>query len=324
MSRTRKMGFLALGVIALSMQAASAADVVRVGGGSLSDTVAKSKGLYAKYNLEVRSGSLGGSDAVRSGLAKGDLDIADYGVDNAIAMIEQMGADVVVVAGMTATPNDLIAQPEIKTLADLRGKTILVDAPDTQNALAMKKIVAGAGLKAGVDYQLKEAGGTPKRVALMRQSKENAATMSSPMVMLADKPEFTKLASSADTVGPLLAYAAYTRRDWAKTNEDVLVRYIAAHIEAQRWIMAPANKDAVVSMIAEENKVPHAQAERFYALNMTRFGWRKDVTFDLEGFRNVLKLRAEVEGTWGGTPPPAERYYDLSYHAKALKLVDKR
>ena len=37
-----------------------------------------------------------------------------------------------------------------------------------------------------------------------------------------------------------------------------------------------------------------------------------------EGFRNVLKLRAEIEGQWGDTPPPAEKYLDLSYYARAL------
>ena len=35
------------------------------------------------------------------------------------------------------------------------------------------------------------------------------------------------------------------------------------------------------------------------------------------GFRKVLALRAEIEGSWGGKPPPAERYVDLSYYTKA-------
>jgi hypothetical protein len=38
----------------------------------------------------------------------------------------------------------------------------------------------------------------------------------------------------------------------------------------------------------------------------------------MPGFNNVLKLRAEIEGQWGGTPPPAEKYLDLSYYEKAL------
>jgi hypothetical protein len=44
----------------------------------------------------------------------------------------------------------------------------------------------------------------------------------------------------------------------------------------------------------------------------------KDAKFDMPGFHNVLKLRAEIEGQWGGTPPPPDLYIDLSYYDKAL------
>jgi hypothetical protein len=30
----------------------------------------------------------------------------------------------------------------------------------------------------------------------------------------------------------------------------------------------------------------------------------RDAKFNLEGFRNVLKLRADIESQWGGNPPP--------------------
>jgi hypothetical protein len=33
-------------------------------------------------------------------------------------------------------------------------------------------------------------------------------------------------------------------------------------------------------------------------------GFEKDAQLDQEGFRNVLKLRAEVAGQWGGHVPP--------------------
>ena len=38
----------------------------------------------------------------------------------------------------------------------------------------------------------------------------------------------------------------------------------------------------------------------------------------MEGFKNVLKLRAEIEGQWGGNPPEPGKYIDLSYYNKAL------
>jgi len=47
-------------------------------------------------------------------------------------------------------------------------------------------------------------------------------------------------------------------------------------------------------------------------------GYDKDAQIDLEGFRNVLKLRATHLGTWGGNPPDPAKYLDLSYYQKAL------
>ena len=31
-----------------------------------------------------------------------------------------------------------------------------------------------------------------------------------------------------------------------------------------------------------------------------------------------MKLRAEIEGQWGGKPPAPEKYVDLSYYDRAL------
>jgi hypothetical protein len=47
-------------------------------------------------------------------------------------------------------------------------------------------------------------------------------------------------------------------------------------------------------------------------------GFAADARLDMEGFKNVLKLRAEVEGQWGGHPPAPEKYYDSTYYAAAL------
>jgi hypothetical protein len=43
-----------------------------------------------------------------------------------------------------------------------------------------------------------------------------------------------------------------------------------------------------------------------------------DAKVDLAGFKNVLKLRAELHGDWGGIPPTPEQYLDLSYYERAL------
>jgi ABC-type nitrate/sulfonate/bicarbonate transport system substrate-binding protein len=297
---------------------------LRVGGGSFTTSVAQSNGTFGKYGLQIQlpRGAAGGSEEVRRWLATGELDLADYGVDNAVAMVENARVDVIIVAATDYTPTELVAQPEIKSIADLRGKIVLVDAPNTQNALALKKILSAAGLTSGTDYQMKEAGGTSARVAAMLKQKEFAATMASGQTAAqARQGGLVSLATTSNIVGPMLRYGVFTRRQWAKENSDPLVRYIAAHIEAQRWIMSPENKDKIIDMVAEQRKLSRDLAGGLYAMDMGPNGLAKDAAIDVARFSNVLKFRAEVEGSWGGKAPPPDRYYDASYHKKALAIV---
>jgi ABC-type nitrate/sulfonate/bicarbonate transport system substrate-binding protein len=315
-------------VVACIAGAASAQDsnrqTVKLGGGSFTTSVAQSNGLFTNYGLriEIPRSASGGSAEVRRWLASGELDLADYGVDNAVAMVENAGVDVILVAATDYTPTVLVAQPEIKSIADLRGKTVLVDAPNTQNALALKKILSTAGLSAGKDYQMKEAGGTSARVAALLKQKEYAATMASGQTAAqARQHGLVSLASTSNIVGPMLRYGVFTRRQWAKENSDLLVRYLAAHIVAQRWIMNPENKNKVIDMVMQERKLPRDLAEALYAMDLGPDGLAKDGIIDAARFANVLKFRAEVEGSWGGKPPSPDRYYDTSYHEKALAMV---
>ena len=130
------------------------------------------------------------------------------------------------------------------------------------------------------------------------------------------------LATTANIFGPTLRYGIFTRRQWAQENGDPLVRYLAAQIEAQRWIMNPANQKQVIDTVARQAKLSRDLAGQIYDMDMGPNGLAKDAAIDVQRFANVLKFRAEVEGSWGGKAPPPDRYYDASYHAKALSLVN--
>jgi ABC-type nitrate/sulfonate/bicarbonate transport system substrate-binding protein len=323
-----RLGYLAV-CLFLWTQAAPAQEAniksLKLGGGSFTTSVAQANGIFTKHGLGIqipRSAS-GGSAEVRRWLASGELDLADYGVDNAIAMVENAGVDVILVAATDYTPTEMVVQPEIKSLADLRGKVVLVDAPNTQNALALKRILSTAGLSAGADYQMKEAGGTGARVAAMAKQKEYAATMASGQTAAqARQYGLVSIASTSNIVGPMLRYGVFTRRQWAKENSETLVRYLAAHIEAQRWILNPENKNRIIDMIAQQRKLSRELAAGIYEMDTSPNGLARDAAIDVARFSNVLKFRAEVEGSWGGKAPPPERYYDATYHKKALALVN--
>jgi hypothetical protein len=72
-------------------------------------------------------------------------------------------------------------------------------------------------------------------------------------------------------------------------------------------------------MVADWLKVPRDIAVQSYEIATEPIdGFSKDAKIDMEGFKNVLMLRAEIGGQWGGTAPSPQRYLDLSYHTRAI------
>ena len=278
------------------------------------------QGIFAKYGIEVETDNKKNSDELRGELAAGKGALAYLAVDNAVAMVELAKADVVIVMGGEGSQNELIVQPEIKTIQDLRGKTLIVDAPNTAYALQLKKILSLSGLQAGKDYEIKPIGATPQRLAAMREHKDYAGSMLGPPVSLVAKHDgFISLGSVQQLIGPYQAAGFFTLRTWAKDHRDVLLAFLTACIDAQRWLMAPANKPQVIDLLVSEYHLAPDVAAETYESTMTRpGGYAKDAQLDPEGFKNVLKLRAEVEGQWGGHPPSIDKYYDPSYYDAAL------
>jgi NitT/TauT family transport system substrate-binding protein len=280
------------------------------------------KGIFEKRGFKIELHLTENSRSQRDGLASGQFDIVHSAVDNALAMIEVAKHDVVIVTGGDSGMNEFFVQSEIKSFADLKGRTLVVDAPDTAYALQAKKILASHGLKEGADYTVKPVGAGVYRFKAMAESKDNAAAiLNLPFTVQAEALGMKSLGRTTDMLGPYQAGGAFLMRAFAREHPAVLERYIAAYIEALRWVREPANRAENIALLIEKLKISGKEAERTYELLMDPgFGFAPDAKFDLEGFKNVLALRAEIEG---GTPAAPERYIDLGYYARAMRLVGR-
>jgi ABC-type nitrate/sulfonate/bicarbonate transport system substrate-binding protein len=280
---------------------------------------AQHNGSFAKHGLTVDRRIAPGSQELRDGLAQGRYQIVHTAVDNAVAMAEQAGVDVVVVLGGDNGWNDLLVQPEIKTYGDLRGKTVVVDAPDTAFAFQLYQMLKlnGVGLN---EITVKPVGATRFRLHAITTDKSVAASMLNPPFSLqAEQAGIKKLATAVDVIGPYLSTAGFVLRSWASNNGDTLVRYIQAYVEGLRWSMHPSNKGEAIALLADGLNLSQDIAARSYAIAVdANNGFMLDAKVDMAGFKNVLKLRAELHGDWGGIPPAPERYLDLSHYARAL------
>jgi ABC-type nitrate/sulfonate/bicarbonate transport system substrate-binding protein len=280
---------------------------------------AQQKGFFAKRGLAVDQKIAPGSQELRDGLAQGRYQIVHTAVDNAIAMAEQAKVDIVVVLGGDNGWNDLFVQPEIKSYADLRGKTVVVDAPDTAFAFQLYKMLKLNGISQS-EITVKPVGATRFRLQAITTDKSVAASMlNMPFSFLAEQAGVKKFATAVDVIGPYLSTAGFVLRPWARDNGDALVRYLQAYIEGLRWSLDPANKAEAIELLAKGLNISQDIAARSYAVATDRkTGFMPDAKVDIDGFNNVLKLRAELHGDWGGKPPLPEQYLDLSHYQRAL------
>jgi ABC-type nitrate/sulfonate/bicarbonate transport system substrate-binding protein len=284
---------------------------------------AQHNNFFGKQGLAIELLNTPNSDVLRDGLAKGDHQIAHAAVDNAVAMVELAKADVIIVTGGDNGFNRIFVQPEINSYADLRGKAVVVDAPNTAYALLLYKVLKDHGLNKG-DYTVRPVGGTTARLEAMTKDKANAAAgvLNPPYSFRAREAGLKDMGPAATAIGAYQAGGVFVMREWAKANSDTLVRYIAALIEGNRWALDPANKDQVIGLLAERLKLsPQIAAQSYAVATNPAEGMAKDARFDMEGFKNTLKLRAEIEGQWGGNAPPPAKYIDLSYYDRALSSI---
>jgi ABC-type nitrate/sulfonate/bicarbonate transport system substrate-binding protein len=274
---------------------------------------AQAIGSYAKRGVNVDIEFAHNSNELRQGLAEGRYQIAQAAIDNAFALKDKAHVDIAVVFGGDNSSNHLMVRPEIKSFADIKGHTVVVDAVNTAFAFQLYEMLRQKGVNEG-DYAIKSAGGSPARLKEMTNDKEMvAAMMSPPFSIMAQRAGMKDMGSAAAALGAYQGSSLFVLRSWAAANSDKLVKYLQATIEGERWAFDPKNKAAAVALLVERLKLPEDVAGLAY--ESTKDDFSRDGALDMAGVNNVLKLRAQYEG---GTPGAADNYIDLNYYQKAL------
>ena len=290
------------------------------GASNLPIYMAQEKGYFARRGLTLQMQFTPNSVEQRAGLASGRFEIAHAAVDNTVAMIEDAKADAVIVAGGDGGMNELLVRQDINKVSDLKGRTYVVDAPNTAYALIGRKILKDAGLKEGQDYKLDPLGGSEARTKGLDTPAGAATLLNPPWNFLAKERGAKSLGSTVDLYGAYQAQGVFVMRPWMANNGSALERYLAAYIEGCRASLDPAQRGLALQVLQRELKLTPQVAQLTYAeLTRPGSGLAKDCAFDMAGFNNVLALRAEMEGQWGGKAPDAAKFIDLSAYQRALR-----
>jgi len=293
------------------------------GGWNLPLWAAQRQGLFEANGVAVQVTYTPSSAVLVTGLLEGRFDIALALIDNLVAYQEGQGEakipdnpDLFAFMGGDGGFLSVLAAPGVKSFADLKGKTLSVDAMTTGAAFVLREIVARNGL-AETDMTYVRAGGTANRYRDLLAGKHEATLLRTPFDLLAQNQGFRQLAT-ADLLGPYQGTAGIARRSWASANPAALVGFIRAYRTAAAWLHDKANREVVEALLlANSRDMTPALARQSYELLLAeKGGIARDLAIDPAGLRTVLELRAKY-----GTPKkplgdPA-RYIDLSYYERA-------
>jgi ABC-type nitrate/sulfonate/bicarbonate transport system substrate-binding protein len=283
--------------------------------------VGQENGLFAVHGIAVALQGTPDSMTQMTDFAAGRFDIAMTAVDNIVAYVEDQGQapigpqpEFVAVMGVDTGFLSLVAAPEIKSVADLRGKTLSVDAMTTGYAFVLYEIMRRAGLAKDKDYEVVSAGGMAQRWKGLSDRRHQATLLSAPYNLIAEDAGFNVLVRATDVIGRYQGNVAAVRRRWAAHNRATVVAYIRAYREAVTWLRAPANRDEACAILLRHSpQFPQALAQRTYAeLLHPQFGFFPDCQVDAAGVACVLALRARhaTPNVGLGT---IDRYYDDSF-----------
>jgi ABC-type nitrate/sulfonate/bicarbonate transport system substrate-binding protein len=288
--------------------------------------VAQEKGLFAKNGLEVKVTPTPNSVFQLTNLIEGKFDIAMTAIDNLIAYREGqgeapvLGPDLIAFMGGDNGFLRLVAVPEVKTIAELRGKTVSVDARTTGYAFVLFEMLERGGLRLDRDYSVVRAGGVLQRFQALMEKKHDATLLLSPFELQAEAKGFNRLGNATDVLGAYQGLVGGARKAWADANRDAVVGYVRAFSEAVDWLYDPRNKDEAVAIFRKNlPNVPEQGAQAAYGVLLAPSGgFQKKAQIDLEGVRTVLRLRSKYAEPKKALTDPA-KYYDSSFYRAAMR-----
>ncbi len=285
---------------------------------------AQKQGFLAKQGIAVKNVYTQNSVSQMVGLIKGEFDMVTTAFDNVVAYDEGEGAkdapanaDLIAYMGGTNGALSLIARPEIKSIKELKGRDLAVDAVGTGYTFVLREILAKGDVAPG-DYKLIEFGNTGARWQALQKGQAVAGLLSPPVSQSAVGQGFTNLADAAAVLHGYQGTVGAARRDWAKNNADVVTGFIRAYRQGLDWLKDPANKPQAIAILRGEiaGTSETAGEEAYASLVLNPHGFDDGGKLDLAGAARVLELRRRY-GPQGKPAADITRFIDESYFERA-------
>jgi NitT/TauT family transport system substrate-binding protein len=257
--------FRALFAIFVLQASVHAADRIRVGypapvGNFLTLPLAQKRGFFKEEGLDAEIIRIR-PPASYAALANGDIDYFT-GIGGAAVAAATRGVPIRVVACYVPTlPFMVIARPEIKSVQELKGKTIMIGVAGSSPDLIARMMLKHFGLDPEKDMKLLPGGASDARLVALKEGLVTATVVGPPFDYLGKKLGLNILARSHE----LLSYpegGLSTAIKRIKERPDEVKRVIKAGIKSNRYIRT--EREGTIQFMMEWQRVDKETAAATY------------------------------------------------------------
>jgi NitT/TauT family transport system substrate-binding protein len=219
--------------------------------------VMRRAGLFRKNGLDVDLVYIQGSPVLTTAMVSGQVPMAFLGGAALIASAVG-GADTVYLAcGINTLYWRFFTTPNIKTIADLKGKTLGVTTIGSQEDSVVRFILRDRGLIPDRDFAVVAVGGAPTRLAALSKGVIQGSTFIPPQDIAAERLGLNPLIdmSTLGLYNPGSCFAS--TKTYIKSHRDTVMRVMKTFVEGLRYYKE--NKEFVLKVTADfaQNRDPN-------------------------------------------------------------------
>jgi NitT/TauT family transport system substrate-binding protein len=314
MRRRARLFLVCLIVLLFTVESSLALENVRVAYPSMNTSVfcliiAQKEGYLKEEGLDVQLLSIRGEIAIRTALA-GEVDFFTNAGSALAAAVRAVPVKIVTV--FQDKPGwDLIAQPDIKSIAQLRGKNIAIMSPEGSLAVVAREMLRKNGIDPAKDVNLVVMGGDSVRYPALQAKSIQATLFNTGMSLQAQKEGFTKLAAAGDYAN-LIEGGLAASNEKLKQNPEKIFRFIRASLKGINFFVSK-REPALKYMMDALRMTDRELAISIYDIQsklILRQGFTEDTVLQsmIDAMKKTTKVQRDIK---------VSDIFDLSFVKKA-------
>lgn len=193
-------------------------------------------GFWKQEGLDIELVYIASSPTVARATLAGDIVLSGAN-SQVIVDVGLQGGDLVAMGAITnVVAFYVMAVPEVKTVADLKGKMVGVTRFGASTDFGMRMLLNKYGLEPVKDVPFIQIGGMPELAAALSKKTVYAAPMSQPMVYLAQQAGMRMIANLAKEDIPFMHIGLTTSRKWVREHRTQAKAFIRAYGRALHFM----------------------------------------------------------------------------------------